>query len=162
MYDLKPPLRVLNSSVGASTCMGKQEDAQMNNEVKLSKDEMAHCCRASRGPPELQRRQAESRATDREQMVFVMTSGRGDMERRWHAARVATDIVTMERALEVGEFVLAGVPHDSGASAQHQGHAHHATNCTRMEAPITFSNDTVSGSQLTILLIYIAVQCRTR
>jgi len=82
-------------------------------------------------------------------MVFIMTSGCEDMEDWWHAARVATDIVTMGHALEVGELALAGVPQYSRASAQHEGHAHHTTNCNHMG-----SHDHIpqSGSQLTILM----------
>ena len=35
-----------------------------------------------------------------------------------------------EHALEVGELGLARVPQNGGASAEHQGHAHHTTDCS--------------------------------
>ena len=41
-----------------------------------------------------------------------------------------------ERALKVRELILAGMPQDSRASAQHKGHAHHTTNCSHMEHPV--------------------------
>jgi len=61
--DLMLELHVLNTGVGASTCMSKEGHPQMNNEVKLSRYETAPPCRATRGPLELQSGQAESRPT---------------------------------------------------------------------------------------------------